>query len=230
MHNPLAINNIQRYLIKTYFDNDIFDNIAEPNRNPKLIIRALNAIIFEGKLGKNKIRSLKKAGVWEPVLEARRIIAHHCPQNRTLSSVVVQNPRKNFVYYQDQYGEIAEEQRGFFNLSIRNDNTADPINRDSIVSFIRYLVEKEIQKHETPKAGEACQEEIEIKGEIELCAQGPELRFSSPHRSGSPDSNSSSEVVSDISVNDDVDFALQERAEESCMRRAYNRVSACTML
>ena len=226
MQNIDFINNTQKFLIRVYFENDIFENLSNITKDPNVMIRALNAMIVDEKLGKKKIRFFKKLEIWEPILMARRILAHPCPQNRIISSVWVSQPRKNFVYYQTEAGEIASEQQGFFNLTIRNDDTTQPINRESVVRYIKYLIQMEIERYQTELELNLKDEE-DSKCDTELLTFSQALCFSS---SNDPqDALFEEKELSDSITNDeepDFDLGLPDT---SCMRRIYNRLSYCSI-
>lgn len=85
---------------------------------PSHALRILAAMIAPN-LSVHEIVDFKAEGYWEGIIEVvRAILSHPCPQNK-----------------------------GFLNLTARNDNTASPVTKDAVVQYLHHLIQQETQKY-----------------------------------------------------------------------------------
>jgi len=50
------------------------------------------------------------------------------------------------IFYKNEKGELVFGQRGLLNLTVRNDGTTAPVNRDSVVFYVMTLIDEQIEK------------------------------------------------------------------------------------
>ena len=141
------------------------------------------------------------------------------------------------MYYQNEAGEIVYEEKGLFNLNIRNNDTAPEITRESIVFFIRNLIETEIYRYEGLLKQENDTNENK-EATIELTTQSPTVIFSAIQhiRTLDNDAKENEENLESLEIslsssedaNNDIDFNLQ--LNDSCMQRTYNRLTQCNII
>jgi hypothetical protein len=138
------INATQKNIIEGTF-RQMFDSIAE--LKPSDAIKALKAIISKDFFDKVE-EQLEKQGILECVQQAREILTHPHPQNRSTSNPYLGKPwDSTLVVYKDNNGKPAFEKQGLLSLTARNDNETS-VTREAVVDYIHELVNEEINRYQ----------------------------------------------------------------------------------
>lgn len=152
------LNNTQRQILNVtfeYFFDDIVDELAEDklklSPSEQLNLSSLGiAAITDDDIYKKKSEEFKKLGILGYIDDARKILIHPCPQNRSTGSPYLgsigcdANGCKNGRVYYEPNGHgkgIKDEPQGILGLTGQNDNTAEPIGKVDVVQHVKLLVE-----------------------------------------------------------------------------------------
>jgi hypothetical protein len=142
-----SINETQKNIIQALFDFWL-DEIYKLQKDNA--IKALKAI-SQDSISNQDIEFLERIKIWDIVKQIRQIYTHPAPQNRSEDNPYLHlHPNRFMVVYKDAQGNYAFEQRGLLSLSARNDNTAPPINKESTIKYIQFLLDdaiKEVANH-----------------------------------------------------------------------------------
>lgn len=139
-----SINGTQKNIIETIFIF-YFEQITE--LPPRDAITAFKSITTET-IPDSDIEQFKKQDIWECIEQARNIIFHPCPQNRSIDYPYFCPPLDStMVVYKNTDGKPALEKKGVLNLTVHNDKDTS-ITKEAVVDYVQVLINAEIVKQE----------------------------------------------------------------------------------
>ncbi len=139
--NEASLNGTQRNILEGTFQF-ILDDISDNLPDLFYLDQAFFDITRETVYCRN-VDQYIKAGIWESIQQARAIMLHPCPQNRSESYPYFVQPKDpDYIVYKDASGRPAIERRGLLGLTARNDDTARPVTKDAIVHYVGKLLKE----------------------------------------------------------------------------------------
>jgi hypothetical protein len=84
--------------------------------------------------------------IWRKVEDIYDILTHQHPQNMNEGDYSIEQPSDStMVNYINKHGDVICEKKGILNLTIKNDDSALPVTKTAVVSYIRLLLQKKLE-------------------------------------------------------------------------------------